>query len=59
MNPTQTENATRAKSLLNALLCLSFNGLRFTKNKVNLALTHKQKQKPRKPKCLIVLKIRL
>ncbi|EGR2288442.1 hypothetical protein D8T51_23060 [Vibrio vulnificus] len=59
MNPTQTENATRAKSHLNALLCLSFNGLRLTKTKINSTLIHKQKPKFRKPKRLIIFKIRL
>ncbi|POC56391.1 hypothetical protein CRN44_13505 [Vibrio vulnificus] len=59
MNPTQTENATRAKSHLNALLCLSFNDLRFTKNKINSTLIQKQKPKRRKPKRIIVLIIRL
>ncbi|RZQ79069.1 hypothetical protein D8T29_01700 [Vibrio vulnificus] len=39
----QTKNATRHESRLNALLCLSFNGLRFTKNKINSTLIHKQK----------------
>ncbi|KDO14028.1 hypothetical protein DP83_14810 [Vibrio metoecus] len=37
------------------LLCLSFNDLRFTKTKINPALTHKQKPKPRKLKRLIDL----
>ncbi|RZQ05225.1 hypothetical protein D8T39_22000 [Vibrio vulnificus] len=46
----QTKNATRHESLLNALLCLSFNGLRFSGNKINSVLTHKQKAKSRKPK---------
>ncbi|EGQ9284145.1 hypothetical protein F7U74_22645 [Vibrio vulnificus] len=41
------------------LLCLSFNDLRFTKTKINPALTHKQKPKPRKLKRLIDLKNRL
>ncbi|WP_446309263.1 hypothetical protein, partial [Vibrio vulnificus] len=45
-----TKNATRHESLFNALLCLSFKGLRFTKNKINSALTHKQKPKPKKLK---------
>ncbi|RZQ35443.1 hypothetical protein D8T55_23545 [Vibrio vulnificus] len=53
------ENATRAKSLLNALLCLSFNDLRFTKNKINSTLIQKQKPKLRKPKRIIVLIFRL
>ncbi|PAR29115.1 hypothetical protein CGT99_17345 [Vibrio metoecus] len=59
MNPTQTENATRAKSHLNALLCLSFNDLRLTGTKINSTLIYKQKPKLRKPKRLIILKIRL
>ncbi|RZP72919.1 hypothetical protein D8T57_22625 [Vibrio vulnificus] len=59
MNPTQTENATRAKSHLNALLCLSFNDLRFTKDKINSTLIQKQKPKPRKPKRIIVSIFRL
>ncbi|TQO83704.1 hypothetical protein FLM05_17710 [Vibrio cholerae] len=44
---------------MNRLLCLSFNDLRFTKTKINPALTHKQKLKPRKLKRLIDLKNRL
>ncbi len=55
----QTKNATRHESLLNALLCLSFNGLRFSGNKINSTLNQKQKPKLRKPKRLIILKIRL
>ncbi|MDS1829110.1 hypothetical protein QX223_22895, partial [Vibrio vulnificus] len=31
-NSPHTQNATRHESLLNALLCLSFNGLRFSGN---------------------------
>ncbi len=58
-NSLQTQNAMRHESHLNALLCLSFNGLRFSGNKINSALIHKQKLKRRKPKWLIVLKIRL
>ncbi|HAS8321987.1 TPA: hypothetical protein I7714_21660, partial [Vibrio vulnificus] len=50
-----TKNATRHESLLNALLCLSFNDLRFTKNKINSTLIQKQKPKLRKPKRIIVL----
>ncbi|EGR0144000.1 hypothetical protein FPT16_17955 [Vibrio cholerae] len=46
----QTKNATRHESLLNALLCLSFNGLRFSGNKINSTLIQKQKPKLRKPK---------
>ncbi|EXJ39986.1 hypothetical protein D047_5070 [Vibrio parahaemolyticus VPTS-2010_2] len=46
----QTKNATRAKSLFNALLCLSFNDLRFTQTKINSTLIHKQKPKRRKQK---------
>ncbi|PAO28054.1 hypothetical protein BST50_22375 [Vibrio vulnificus] len=46
----QTKNATRHESLLNALLCLSFNGLRLTSTKINSTLIHKQKPKRRKPK---------
>ncbi|HAS8452810.1 TPA: hypothetical protein I7726_23035 [Vibrio vulnificus] len=41
------------------LLCLSFNDLRFTKTKINSALIHTQKPKPRKLKRLIDLKSRL
>ncbi|TXZ35662.1 hypothetical protein FXE65_03355 [Vibrio cholerae] len=41
---------------MNALLCLSFNNLRFNRTKINSALTHKQKPKRRKPKQLIILK---
>ncbi|EHA1127327.1 hypothetical protein FG475_19890 [Vibrio navarrensis] len=59
LNRLQTENATRAKSLLNALLCLNFNDLSFTTAKINSALTHKQKPKTKKLKRLIILKIRL
>ncbi|EOB2787454.1 hypothetical protein ACIL20_004294, partial [Vibrio vulnificus] len=44
---------------LNALLCLSLNDLRFTKNKINSTLIQKQKPKLRKPKRIIVLIIRL
>ncbi|TOJ23199.1 hypothetical protein CGI37_10530 [Vibrio parahaemolyticus] len=44
------KNATRHESHLNALLCLSFNGLRFSRNKINSTLIHKQKPKRRKPK---------
>ncbi|AUL95737.1 hypothetical protein FORC54_1592 [Vibrio vulnificus] len=40
----QTKNATRHESRLNALLCLSLNGLRFTKNKINSTLIYKQNQ---------------
>ncbi|EPW4453998.1 hypothetical protein ACWLPA_004444, partial [Vibrio vulnificus] len=46
----QTKNATRHESRLNALLCLSFNGLRFSGNKINSTLIQKQKPKLRKPK---------
>ncbi|ASM97632.1 hypothetical protein AOT11_21275 [Vibrio vulnificus NBRC 15645 = ATCC 27562] len=46
----QTKNATRHESRLNALLCLSFNGLRFTKNKINSTLIHKQKPKTKNQK---------
>ncbi|WP_219582413.1 hypothetical protein, partial [Vibrio parahaemolyticus] len=42
-NSPHTKNATRHESLLNALLCLSFKGLRFTKTKINSALIYKQK----------------
>ncbi|AUL95791.1 hypothetical protein FORC54_1646 [Vibrio vulnificus] len=49
-NQPQTKNATRHESRLNALLCLSFNGLRFTKNKINSTLIHKQKPKTKKLK---------
>ncbi|EGQ9994241.1 hypothetical protein FR279_21580 [Vibrio vulnificus] len=45
-----TKNATRHESRLNALLCLSFNDLRFTQNKINSTLIYKQKPKRRKPK---------
>ncbi|TON64720.1 hypothetical protein CGH53_23330 [Vibrio parahaemolyticus] len=44
-NSPHTKNATRHESLLNALLCLSFNGLHFTKNKINSALIYKRKPK--------------
>ncbi|WP_233357910.1 hypothetical protein, partial [Vibrio cholerae] len=46
-------------SLLNRLLCLSFNDLRFTKTKINSVLTDKQKPKTRRLKQLIDLKNRL
>ncbi|POC69793.1 hypothetical protein CRN56_02640 [Vibrio vulnificus Env1] len=49
-NQPHTKNATRHESLLNALLCLSFNGLRFSGNKINSDLIYKQKSKRRKPK---------
>ncbi len=49
----------RHESRLNALLCLSFNGLRFNRTKSNSSLIYKQKPKRRKPKWLIVLMIRL
>ncbi|MBE3662987.1 hypothetical protein BOO91_18810 [Vibrio navarrensis] len=49
-NSPHTKNATRHESLFNALLCLSFKGLRFTKTKINSALTHKQKPRPKKLK---------
>ncbi len=58
-NSLHTKNATRHESLLNALLCLSFNRLRFSGNKINSTLIYKQKPKRRKPKWLIVLKIGL
>ncbi len=58
-NQPYTKNATRHESLLNALLCLSFNGLRFNRTKINSTLIYKQKPKRRKPKLLIVLMIRL
>ncbi len=58
-NLLHTKNATRHESLLNALLCLSFNGLRFSGTKINSTLIYKQKPKHRKPKWLIVLKIGL
>ncbi|RZQ80911.1 hypothetical protein D8T29_00965 [Vibrio vulnificus] len=51
----QTKNATRHESRLNALLCLSFNGLRFSGNKINSTLIYTQKPKLRKPKRIIVL----
>ncbi|EGQ9976221.1 hypothetical protein FWP56_22260 [Vibrio vulnificus] len=41
------------------LLCLSFNDLRFTRTKINSALIHKQKPRPRKLKRFIDLKNRL
>ncbi|MDQ2110028.1 hypothetical protein FKN90_16865 [Vibrio sp. 2017_1457_15] len=44
---------------MNRLLCLSFNDLRFNKTKINSALIHKQKQRPKKLKRLIDLKNRL
>ncbi|MCU8501490.1 hypothetical protein M2G70_22895, partial [Vibrio vulnificus] len=46
-------------SLLNRLLCLSFNDLRFTKTKINSFLTDKQKPRPEKLKRLIDLTNRL
>ncbi|MGO4179517.1 hypothetical protein AB2301_17790, partial [Vibrio cholerae] len=46
-------------SLLNRLLCLSFNDLRLTQTKINSALIHKQKPRPEKLKRLIDLKNRL
>ncbi|POB21619.1 hypothetical protein CRN22_19995 [Vibrio vulnificus] len=49
-NSPQTKNATRHESLLNALLCLNFNGLRFSRNKINSTLIQTQKPKLRKPK---------
>ncbi|MGL0823265.1 hypothetical protein, partial [Vibrio vulnificus] len=49
-NSPHTKNATRHESHLNALLCLSFNGLRFSRNKINSTLIYKQKPKCRKPK---------
>ncbi|XKV02167.1 hypothetical protein VV7356_16590 [Vibrio vulnificus] len=49
-NQPHAKNATRHESLLNALLCLSFNGLRFTINKINSALIHEQKPKTKKLK---------
>ncbi|WP_446318069.1 hypothetical protein, partial [Vibrio vulnificus] len=58
-NQPQTKNATRHESLLNALLCLSFNDLRFTKTNINSVLTDKQKPKTRRLKRLIDLKNRL
>ncbi|WP_446308259.1 hypothetical protein, partial [Vibrio vulnificus] len=39
-NSLHTKNATRHESLLNALLCLSFNDLRFDKTKINSTLIH-------------------
>ncbi|PAR42630.1 hypothetical protein CGT95_18270 [Vibrio metoecus] len=53
------KNAARWLSLLNRLLCLSFNDLRFTKTKINSALIHKQKPRPKKLKRFIDLKNRL
>ncbi|TOC22663.1 hypothetical protein CGJ89_21735 [Vibrio parahaemolyticus] len=44
------KNATRHESLLNALLCLRFNGLRLTRTKINSTLIYAQKPKRRKPK---------
>ncbi|EIA1335950.1 hypothetical protein K6677_001685, partial [Vibrio vulnificus] len=44
---------------LNALLCLSFNDLRFPQTKINSALIHEQKPRPEKLKRLIDLKNRL
>ncbi|EGQ9318440.1 hypothetical protein F7U80_23980 [Vibrio parahaemolyticus] len=49
-NPPHAKNATHCESLLSSLLCLSFKGLRFTKTKINSALTHVQKPKPKKLK---------
>ncbi|MBE4594640.1 hypothetical protein BOO24_20125 [Vibrio navarrensis] len=39
---------------MNALLCLSFNGLRFNRTKINSTLIYKQKPKPKKPERLII-----
>ncbi|WP_433915870.1 hypothetical protein, partial [Vibrio vulnificus] len=47
-NSPHTKSATRHESLLNTLLCLSFNNLRFNRTKINPALTHKQKPKIKK-----------
>ncbi len=58
-NSLQTKNATRHESHLNALLCLSFNDLRFPQAKINSALIHEQKPRPEKLKRLIDLKNRL
>ncbi|PWY28747.1 hypothetical protein VV86_24000 [Vibrio vulnificus] len=44
-NSPHTKNAVRHESHLNALLCLSFKGLLFTKTKTNSALIYKQKPK--------------
>ncbi|PAO29156.1 hypothetical protein BST50_21750 [Vibrio vulnificus] len=49
-NSPHTQNATRHESLLNALLCLSFNGLRLTRTKINSTLIQKKKPRLRKPK---------
>ncbi|POB97725.1 hypothetical protein CRN41_12800 [Vibrio vulnificus] len=49
-NSLQTKNATRHESRLNALLCLSFNGLCLIRDKINSALIYTQKPKRRKPK---------
>ncbi|POB28804.1 hypothetical protein CRN22_00040 [Vibrio vulnificus] len=49
-NSPHTKNATRHESRLNALLCLSFNGLRFSGTKINSTLIYTQKPKRRKPK---------
>ncbi|PNM61339.1 hypothetical protein AL546_008630 [Vibrio vulnificus] len=49
-NSPHTKNATRHESRLNALLCLSFNGLRFNRTKINSSLIYTQKPKRRKPK---------
>ncbi|EPW6458607.1 hypothetical protein ACWOGY_004338, partial [Vibrio vulnificus] len=49
-NSLQTQNAMRHESRLNALLCLSFNGLRFSGNKINSTLIRKQKPKTKKLK---------
>ncbi|KJR12894.1 hypothetical protein UF06_23085, partial [Vibrio sp. S234-5] len=57
--PTHDKNAARWLSLLNRLLCLSFNDLRFTKTKINSFLTDKQKSKTRRLKRLIDLKNKL
>ncbi|WP_256631423.1 hypothetical protein, partial [Vibrio vulnificus] len=48
--PPHTKNATRHESRLNALLCLSFNGLGLTRTKINSTLIYKQKPKRRKQK---------
>ncbi|HAS8479595.1 TPA: hypothetical protein I7768_21855, partial [Vibrio vulnificus] len=47
-NSPHTKNATRHESRLNALLCLSFNGLRLTRTKFNSTSIQKQKPKRRK-----------
>ncbi len=57
--PTAYQKCHAAWIPLKRLVMLSFNGLRFNRTKINLTLIYKQKPTRRKPKWLIVLKIRL